>query len=169
VLAATSVAASAAGGAFTVGLTTGATCSWAVQSQAPWITVTSLPTGVGPIVVALSVAPNAGVPRSATVTIGGQTFTVSQAGAIACTYDIKPDRIDINENGATGRTVNVAAPAGCAWTAVSNVSWIVVTAGQSGSGPGVVTLTIAPNLADKRTGTVTIAGRTLRVDQDEHD
>jgi len=32
-------------------------------------------------------------------------------------------------------TVAVAAPSGCAWTAVSNATWITITGGASGAGP----------------------------------
>jgi hypothetical protein len=167
VLAATSATVGAAGGTVSVGVTTGASCTWTVQSAVPWITVTSASSGLGPFVVTLTVAPNAGAARTGTVSIANQTFTVNQA--TVCTYDIKPDRIRVSENGATGLTVDVSAAAGCAWTAVSNATWITITAGATGGGSGVVTFNVAPNPGDDRTGTVTIAGRTLRVDQDEND
>src|SRR4029453_17932558 len=35
-------------------------------------------------------------------------------------------------------TVTVTVAAGCAWNAMSNAEWIVVTAGATGSGPGTV-------------------------------
>src|SRR5208283_1798005 len=42
-------------------------------------------------------------------------------------------------------TVTVTAGSGCAWTAVSNATWITVSAGASGTGNGSVTLQIAAN------------------------
>jgi hypothetical protein len=168
VLASTSAAVTASGGTVTVALTTGATCAWSTQTSASWITVSSAPTGVGPVVVTIQVAGNNGSARTGTVSIGGRVFTINQAGN--CSFDIKPDRLSVSENGVTRRRVDVVTTAGCAWTAVSNAAWITVVSGASGTGSGVVEVTVAPNTNnDDRSGTVTIAGRTLRVDQDEDD
>jgi uncharacterized protein (TIGR03437 family) len=64
-------------------------------------------------------------------------------------------------------TVNVtAAPAACAWTAVSNADWITVTGGASGAGDGAVTFSIASNTTNSvRVGTVSIAGRSFNIVQ----
>ena len=168
VLASTSAAVGAGGGAVTIGLTTGATCAWSIQPGASWITVSSALTGLGPVVVSIQVAANTGSARAGTVSIGGQVFTVNQAGA--CSFEIKPDRLDVSENGVTRRRIDVVTASGCAWTAVSNAPWITVASGASGMGPGVVEVTVARNTSsNKRSGTVTIAGLTLRVDQDEDD
>jgi hypothetical protein len=62
-------------------------------------------------------------------------------------------------------TVNVRA--GCEWTAASNDSWLTITSGQSGSGTGVVTFTVAPNTGkNNRKGTLTVAGAKFTVRQD---
>jgi hypothetical protein len=62
--------------------------------------------------------------------------------------------------------VNVTALAGCAWTAMSNSSFITVTAGSSGTGNGTVTYSVAANGgAGSRGGTMTIAGQTFTVNQ----
>jgi hypothetical protein len=54
----------------------------------------------------------------------------------------------------------------CAWTAQSNVAWLTITAGTSGTGNGTVSYTVAANnTPDPRTGTLTIAGRTFTVTQ----
>ena len=61
----------------------------------------------------------------------------------------------------------MTAPAGCAWTGVSNnTSWLTVTSGASGSGTGTVAFsaTANPNTS-ARTGTITIAGQTFTVNQ----
>jgi hypothetical protein len=56
---------------------------------------------------------------------------------------------------------------GCAWTAVSNASWLVITNGASGSGNGTVTYSVGPygGPPKSRGGTITIAGKTLTVKQ----
>ncbi|MBU1744006.1 MAG: hypothetical protein KJ649_03795, partial [Proteobacteria bacterium] len=61
-------------------------------------------------------------------------------------------------------SVNVVAPDGVAWQAVSNASWIHIT-GSSGTGNGVVSYTVDANTGDARTGTITIGGQTFTVSQ----
>jgi hypothetical protein len=61
-------------------------------------------------------------------------------------------------------TVTVTAGAGCTWTAVSNVPWITITNGASGNGNGTVSYTVA-STGSKRSGSMTIAGRTFMVNQ----
>ena len=46
-------------------------------------------------------------------------------------------------------------------TPVSNVSWITVTGGASGSGNGTVSYSVAANTGPERTGTLTVAGQTV--------
>jgi len=164
-LATASASVTASGGSLTVGLTTGATCTWTVQSLASWITVTSLSTGSGPTVVALTVAPNSGNARTGTVQVANQTFTVNQAAP--CSYSVKPERFNVKNTGDTGLRIDVATTAGCAWTAVSNATWITITAGASGTGSGVTMFNVAANpTSGDRSSTITIAGQTVRVDQD---
>lgn len=67
--------------------------------------------------------------------------------------------------GGVGR-IEVQALPEVTWRAVSNASWITVTAGQAGAGPGLVLFLVSANLgAGSRTGTLTIAGRTVTVTQ----
>jgi hypothetical protein len=73
-----SVSATGATGSFNV--TTTAGCSWtAVSSNAQWITITSGLTGSGNGTVSYCVSANGGQQRTGTVTIGDQTFTITQA------------------------------------------------------------------------------------------
>lgn len=68
---------------------------------------------------------------------------------------------------ATGQTVSVAtAAASCNWTAISNhPSWLTVTGGASGTGPGTVTYSVAANPGAERTGTITIGNQNFVVTQ----
>ena len=62
--------------------------------------------------------------------------------------------------------VGVRAPSGCSWAAVSNSSWIRITAGSSGSGNGSVSYTVTANPSSSaRTGTLSIGGWTFTVTQ----
>jgi hypothetical protein len=59
----------------------------------------------------------------------------------------------------------VSTPAGCGWTATSETSWISVIAGASGTGSGNVIWMVSANNGLARTGTLTVAGRTVTVNQ----
>jgi hypothetical protein len=63
----------------TISFTLGSSCSWTATTNASWITFTSATSGTGSGSVTYSVAVNgSGVPRSGTITIGGQTYMVYQ-------------------------------------------------------------------------------------------
>jgi hypothetical protein len=71
----------AGGGTGSVSVTTGAGCAWTAVSNATFITITSGSSGSGNGTVNYSVAANTGTAsRNGTMTIAGQTFTVTQAG-----------------------------------------------------------------------------------------
>jgi len=114
--------------------------------------------------VAFSVAANSGSARSGTLTIAGQTYTVSQDGA-ACTYSISPASQNVAAGGGMGSAA-VMTSSGCSWTVSSNAGWINVTSGASGSGNGSFSFTVAANSGAARSGTMSIAGQTFTVNQD---
>ena len=69
------------GATLTVRLTvsSGQGCDWTAQSNVPWITITSPASGTGTADITYVVSTNAtGVARTGTLTIGGQTFAISQ-------------------------------------------------------------------------------------------
>jgi hypothetical protein len=91
-------------------------------------------------------------------------FPAVTAGA-TCTYSLSSTSPWATAAGGAG-AVNVTVGSGCSWTAVSNVSWIHVTAGASGSGNGTVGYTVDVNATTSpRTGTITIGGQTFTVNQ----
>ncbi len=146
-----------------VGVSAPAGCGWTASSNDPWITVRSGQSGSGNGLVLFSVASNqgSGSPRTGTLTIAGQTFTVTQAGA-PCVASISPVVRTFPPGGGTG-SVTVTIPSGCNWTAASNVAWVTIASGQSGSGNGTVTYSVDANSGLPRIGTLTIAGRTFFV------
>ena len=155
----------ASGGTGTVDVSTASTCDWTATSSATWITITSGASGTGNGPVAFSVAANSGAARNGTLTVAGQTFTVSQAaGAANCSYAITPTSGSLGASGGTGST-DVSTASGCAWTASSNDSWITVTSGASGSGNGRVAFSAAANNGAARSGSLTVAGQTFTVSQ----
>ncbi|HEY9284837.1 MAG TPA: M36 family metallopeptidase [Pyrinomonadaceae bacterium] len=77
----TSASQPAAGGTGTVSVTAGAGCAWTAASNSSFITVTGGASGSGSGTVSYSVASNtATTSRTGTLTVAGQTFTVTQAG-----------------------------------------------------------------------------------------
>jgi hypothetical protein len=161
----TSQIVTAAGGAATVGLTTGSACPWVSSSSVNWLTVTQGASGTGSATIGYSVEPNTGGSyRTGILTIGGQRFTVSQAG-VGCTFELDATSLSMPAAGGTG-TVTLTAPSGCFWLASSKVSWMTITSGTSGTGSRTFTFTVALNTAaGSRTGSLVIAGKTFTVTQ----
>ena len=65
-----------------------------------------------------------------------------------------------------GADITVMALPNVTWRAVSDSSWITVTAGQTGTGLSAVFFNVAANTSSNaRTGTLMIAGRTVKISQ----
>jgi outer membrane protein assembly factor BamB len=140
-------------------------CGWTATSNASWIVLTSAASGTGNGVVTYMLRDNFGGPRTGTLSIAGQTFTVSQDGINNCTFSVSPKSKSFPSNGGTG-TVDVAVSAGCGWTATSNAGWVTLSSGASGVGNGVVTYSVSVNKTKlARVGTMLIAGKTVTVKQ----
>ncbi|HUQ91836.1 MAG TPA: M12 family metallo-peptidase, partial [Bryobacteraceae bacterium] len=103
-----------AGGSGTISVTAGTGCAWTATTASSWITVTSGASGSGNGSVGYSVASNTGASRTGSISIGGQTFAISQS-AVSCSYSISPGSASYNAGGGYG-FVNVTAGAGCGWT-----------------------------------------------------
>jgi len=159
----------AAGGTATsITVTAAAGCSWTATPSQTWLTITAGASGTGNGAVGLSVAASTGPLRTATVTIAGQTHTVTQASG--CTYSITPTSQSLDKDAQTPPTIAVTTAAGCTWTAVSNDAFITVESGDSGTGPGTVKYKVTKNTGNSpRTGTLTIAGRTFTVTQSNNE
>ena len=150
-----------------VDVTTQSGCAWTAASQAAWIIITAGASGTGNGRVEVAIAANTGAARAGAVTVAGHPYTVNQAAApTPCTYTIAPTAFAAPAAGG-GTEVTVTTQGGCAWTAVSQASWITVTSGAAGSGSGRVELTVAANTdVMPRSGTVSIGGQTFTVNQE---
>ena len=166
-IAPTSGSVAAGGGTGSTGVTSPAGCAWTgVSNNTSWLTVTGGASGSGSGTVAFSAAANSSTSsRTGTLTIAGQSFSVTQPG-INCTFTLSAASGSVPAGGGTGST-GVTSPAGCAWTGISNnTSWLTVTGGASGSGSGTVAFSAAANSSTSpRTGTLTIAGQSFSVTQ----
>jgi hypothetical protein len=70
------------GGAGSITVTASApSCTWTATTNTPWLTVTNGASGTGNGTVTFAAADNPGGDRAGTLSIGGQTFTVTQRGS----------------------------------------------------------------------------------------
>jgi uncharacterized protein (TIGR03437 family) len=92
------------------------------------------------------------------------TFELQINPGPPCKYSISPTSQSFALAGGTG-TVNVTTTPGCGWSASSNVSWISITAGASGTGSGTVSYTAAADAGATRSGTLTISGQTFTINE----
>jgi hypothetical protein len=155
------------GGGVTVGVTAPSNCAWTAVSNASFITITSGAGGSGNGTVMLLVAPNPGATsRTGTLTIAGQTVTVSQAGTTAsCTFSLSISSATLTAVGGTQAIGVTASAPTCAWTAQSSATFVTIASGSPGTGNGTVTLGIKSNGGAERTATVTIAGLSVGITQ----
>jgi len=163
------------GGTGTFDVSAASTCAWAAVSNVAWARVTDPADGAGTgsrrVAYAVDANPNAG-PRSGTISVGGRTFTITQAGTTSCDYSVAP--VDFREclRGGFERPVTVSTSAGCGWTAASTASWLTISSGQSGSGAGTIVFKFTDNYEAPRQGIIQVrwptptAGQNVRVYQE---
>jgi hypothetical protein len=84
--------------------------------------------------------------------------------APGCSYTVSPTTQSVALGGGSG-SAGVTTTTGCAWSATSQASWISITSGTSGSGSATVTYSVAANSGAARTGTLTVAGKTVTISQ----
>ena len=162
VLSASSTNVTASAGSGSVGLTASNDCPWTAVSSTNWLHTTSSGTGNGTVSYTFDANP-AGTARSGTITVGGQTFTVSQPAG-TCTYALSAASTNVAASAGSG-SVDVTAGDGCSWTAVSSTNWLHTT--SSGTGTGTVSYTVDANSGTciARSGTITVGGQTFTVNQ----
>jgi hypothetical protein len=163
-----SAIAPAAGGNASAIVTATSGCSWTAASNSGFIGITSSPSGSGTATVTYSVAANGVSARSGTLTIAGQTLTVSQFGTgPMVTLDRTSLRYGATLSGATvtaqtaAQVVRLTQTSGTAvtWTATASQPWLQVSP-ASGSGGRELSITVNPAGLSPSTsvsGTVTIA------------
>jgi len=76
-----------------------------------------------------------------------------------CTYAVTPSSPLIAGSGGPGSASVTTSTNTCSWTASSSANWITITAGNSGTGNGTVSYSVAANnTCNQRQGTVTVTG-----------
>ena len=122
-----------------------ADCYWNASSNANWITLNAGSTsGLGPATLQFTVAANASTSsRDGTLTITGQTYTVTQAGRLQL-HGVAGERV-VWEHWRVGQH-HSDRPGRCAWTAAvttNPTSMLSITSGSSGSGNGTVNYSVS--------------------------
>ncbi len=142
-------------------------CGWIVNNTNSWITIRTATNSTNNGVVSYVVTNNpTSLSRTGVVTIGGQPFTVIQAG-IPCISSINPTS-RAHSYTAASNAVSVTSTAGCVWTVENPNSWITILSPTDGVGTGNDTVTYLvsanPN-SFSRSGVVTIAGQAFTITQ----
>ena len=156
----------AAGGNGSVSVAaSGGSCPWTAAKNGDWITITSGGSGAGNGTVNYTIDGNTGPSmRYGSITVGGQTVYISQAG---CEYSLSSTSSGtISTTGGSGSfTVNTNNT--CGWTTSNIPYWVTITGGNSGTGTGQVSYSVGNNSAGpKRSGTMTTGGIAYMVSQD---
>ena len=133
---------------------------WSVTPNNSWISVVDAGNGQGGDLVTIAIAENPSYKaRTGTVTIGTETFTVTQQGrpTAALSFSVSPTASTASVNGANG-TIAVTATPDLPWTATSGANWITVYAATAtGAGNGNVVYSASPNpTLSQRTGNITV-------------
>ena len=143
------------------------TCPWAV-TPAAWLR--ALPIGgAGNGTVTYFVDPNStATPRTGTIVVAGQTFTVAQAGVnpSGCIFYLDSVSAGFPDAGGPGRVGVTLGQFGCSWVVSSDSAWLTITSLSTFTGSGAVLYAVAANTTGiTRTGHLTIAGQTFTVTQ----
>ena len=85
-----------------------------------------------------------------------------------CDITLTPPEARFGPNGGKG-TISVTTTQECGWKATSNRSWITITAGKSGHGPGSISYSIAPYSQGQQSyGSITVADQTFKIHRTKH-
>ncbi|BDC48492.1 hypothetical protein F183_A08080 [Bryobacterales bacterium F-183] len=135
---------------------------WRVQGGASFLSAgTGSATGSATLV--LNVAANSGPARFATLSIGGVSVLVRQAGGDGSTLRFTSTGTILPGGGGTAQ---IALAATGTWTATSNATWLQISGSPSGNGNGAVTVAASVNPSQlARTALINVNGATYTVVQ----
>jgi len=144
-----------AGGKGTLTVTSG--CSWQAGASGPWIGFPNgnpVVTGNGSVnynVIANPCAPS----RTGNITVAPQQQLLLTQDGAAANFSFSPASESYPPT-ATDDRVTVTTGTGCGWAVFSDVSWMQITSGASGSGSGGFSIHLLANTSVQRTGNLHI-------------
>jgi Tol biopolymer transport system component/subtilisin family serine protease len=159
-------------------------CAWTPVSNASWLHINYVASGgtysssaVGDGLVYFNVdTNNTGVDRTGGITIGDQTYVVTQGH---CSYSFSPGSAFIPKTGSNG-SFTITTTSGCPWSVSTVSDWIHITSVTSGTGNATVNYTVDENLtAAYRSGLIYVGeqfastavinpSQFVQIDQDNH-
>jgi glucose/arabinose dehydrogenase len=97
---------------------------------------------------------------------GGTIDRLSAVPAPApCSFSISPTSKTFPSSGGTGE-ITLTTAGDCHWIAASNVNWINITSGKSGTGSGAIAYSVAANRGQNpRVGKINVAGKAFTITQ----
>ena len=148
----------------TIQVATDPGCFWSASSRAPWLMVAP-DSRVGSGIVIFSAQANSSLEgRQGLINIAGIDFVVDQAGT-GCEVSLALSSSHFTNDGGVGQ-VEVTAGDSCEWTAGTQSSWIEITSGGAGRGPGEVEFSVGRNGGNAdRLGTITVGRESVDIHQ----
>lgn len=132
--------------------------TWVVRPNASWISIVDGGSGRGGDSVTIAVAENPSyLDRVGTVSIGTETFVVTQKGRTNLQFSVSPMTTTASVNGANG-LLSVLATPDLPWCARSQANWLTVQSKFSeGAGNGNIVFVASPNSKlYQRVGSITV-------------
>ncbi len=149
-----------------------ATSAWTVVAVDSWIQVTSPGSNNGNGTVTFTVSANTLGPRTGTISVANQTFTIYQDGTptnttAGCAYLIQSSKVQsVPNTGTTSGLIQVITAQNCAWTASTSSTWVSLKSGTNSTGNGAVAYTVPANdSVNARSGGILVAGQYVVVNQ----
>ena len=135
-LSASSLSLGSGGGSGSVTVIAPAACAWTAASNAAWISISSGASGSGSASVAFQASSNTDLnTQTGTLTIAGQTFTITEAGtALVPSFtvaNISGNNLSVVDPATGAITASIAVPAGPAGLALSPDGGTLYVASQS--------------------------------------
>jgi len=138
-------------------------CAWTVSTDSgQWINIPyNVSSGIMDTAVAFTVSANGCITgRGGNIYLYGSGLATPYRSGV--TQDGSPSNFTLSATGAavpaTANTgfFGISTGVGCGWSSSSNVSWMHITGGASGSGSGNVGYQVDANPSDARTGIITV-------------
>jgi uncharacterized protein (TIGR03437 family) len=95
---------------------------------------------------------------------GLRVRVLTPSTATGCTYSVSSKSFSPSTSGGN-LTVNVQTTAYCSWAVSGLPSWMAISGGANGTGPGSATISVAANVGAARSASISIAGQAVTINQ----
>lgn len=173
-----SVEVAASGGSLdiTIGVSSGQDCVWTAEAAASYVSIEGSLSRTGPGVLRVYVSASPGPERIAIVNVAGQVVHLRQAAAppqgptppppaAPCEIDVTPTAFSVPPSGGAFTVTVTASRPDCAWTIVPGATFVTTSGPLERVGSGSASITVDANTGAARTGTASVAGRTITLTQ----